>query len=119
MLAIYITKCIKYCNVQVLKRLSAKSTHDYTLSSDSSPLNVFVQTAVLTALDMVAMQPPMVIEYPIALVSEEVQIIQGGSWDENYREGEYTLQYYRPILYTNYKEDEASKLAHVKVIPKY
>ena len=85
----------------------------------SSDIHWFAHEAVKTALDMIVMQPPMVIEYPHKFMSEcDVQEKQPGAWDETLQEGEYQLEYFRPILYSNYRAQDLIKPALVGNRPK-
>ena len=69
--------------------------------ASSDALYQFAQEAVKTALDMIMMQPPMVIEYPHTFDSD-IYEKQPGAWDDTLQEGEYQLEYFRPVLYSNY-----------------
>lgn len=78
----------------------------------SDPKYLFTQEAVKTALSMIVMQPPMVIDYPEKFVSESIQQKQQGEWDES-REDDCELEYFKPVLYPNYREQDPSKPASV------
>lgn len=62
---------------------------------------------------MITMQPPMVIEYPCKFVSESIQDKMPGEWDESLMEGDYKIEYFRPVLYPNFREQDPSKAALV------
>lgn len=84
-----------------------------TAAASSDPMYHFVQAAIETALSMIATQPPMVIEYPPRFVSDEIQEKVFGQWDDSIRDEESELQYFRPVLYTNYREQGVCKRAKV------
>ena len=68
---------------------------------------------------MIIMQPPMVVEYPHKFISDwDAQEKQPGAWDETLQEGEYELEYFRPVLYSNYHAQEIIKPALVGNKPK-
>ena len=73
----------------------------------------FAKKAVETALDMVSMQPPMIIDYPEKLASDDIQEKQFSQWDDSLQEGEYELRYLRPVLYSSYRDQECLQRAHV------
>lgn len=85
----------------------------HVLDNESHPKYSFARAAVETALDMVTMQPPMIIDYPPKFLSDNIQLKQSEKWDEHLEEGQYTLQYFRPVLYTSFREVEVSRPAHV------
>jgi transglutaminase/protease-like cytokinesis protein 3 len=85
----------------------------------SDPTYRFTQEAVRTALDMIMMQPPMVIDYPHTLnFISDIHEKQSGAWDETLQEGEYQLEYFRPVLYRNYHAQDVITSALVGNRPK-
>ena len=79
----------------------------------SDPRYSFTRKAIETALYMITMQPPMVVEYPRKFISDDIQEKVQSRWDESLKEGDYELEYFRPVLYPNYQEQDPSRAASV------
>lgn len=105
--------CYHYNLKQVLRRAQGNTDNNKDVKADTR--FTFAQAAVKTALNMIAMQPPMIIDYPPKFVSDSIQMKQSEDWDEHLEMSgeEYTLRYFRPVLYSNYGEQEVSKPAYV------
>lgn len=96
-----------------MQRVSPYRETDIVGDPQSDPKYLFTQKAIKTALDMITMQPPMVVEYPRKFISDDIQERLPSEWDESKEEGDYELEYFRPVLYPNYREQDPSKAASV------
>ena len=62
---------------------------------------------------MITMQPPMIIEYPSKFVSDGSIQEKYHDWNETLNEGDYELEYFRPVLYSSYHAQNCTKEALV------
>ena len=91
------------------------STHNETNMDDpqTDPKYQFTHEAIKVALHMITMQPPMVIDYPSHFISDSIQEKQRREWDESLEDGTYVLEYFKPVLYSSFQEQDAIKPAAI------